>query len=97
MGILQDKGAGTEARELDGILDKEYGNVVADNIPVALVSVELDREATHIATSIIFPSLLAASRLSGCDNEVSKCCAMTGRLIRITGSPAESPSQFRIV
>jgi hypothetical protein len=37
---------------LHGILDKENGNVVANNVPVTLFSVELDRETTDIADSV---------------------------------------------
>ena len=39
-------------RELHGILDEKYGNVVANNVPVALLGVELDREATYISNSV---------------------------------------------
>ena len=38
--------------ELDRILDEEHGDVVADQIPVALLRVELDREATHVAGEV---------------------------------------------
>jgi len=35
--------------ELDGVLDEEDGDIVADNVPVALLRVELDSEAADIA------------------------------------------------
>jgi hypothetical protein len=38
-----------EVGELDGVLDEEHRDVVADEIPVALLGVELDREAAHVA------------------------------------------------
>ena len=34
------------------ILDEEYRDVVADQIPVAFLGIELDREAAHIARGI---------------------------------------------
>ena len=36
-----------EVRELDAVLDEEDGHVVADEIEVALLGVELHREAAH--------------------------------------------------
>ena len=42
-----------EVRELDSILDKEDWDVVADEIPVALLRIELGREASNIADSIL--------------------------------------------
>lgn len=39
-------------RELDGILNEEDGDVVADKVPVALLSVEFDGKATHVACRI---------------------------------------------
>ena len=39
-------------RELDGILDEEDRDVIAYQIPVALLRVELDGEAAHIARQI---------------------------------------------
>ena len=41
-----------EVRELHRVLDEEHGNVVADEIPVAFVGVELDREAAHVARGV---------------------------------------------
>ena len=41
-----------EVGELDRILDEEDGDVVADEIPVALVRVELGGEAAHIANGV---------------------------------------------
>lgn len=38
--------------ELDGVLDEENGNVVADKIPVTLLSVELGRKTTDITNGI---------------------------------------------
>ena len=39
--------------KLDRILDEEHGDVVADQIPVAFVAVELDGEAAHIARRVL--------------------------------------------
>ena len=41
-----------EIRELDRVLDEEDGDVVADDVPVALFGIELDREAAHVASKI---------------------------------------------
>jgi hypothetical protein len=38
--------------KLDRILDEEHGNVVSDDVPVALLCVELDGKATHVAYEI---------------------------------------------
>lgn len=38
--------------KLDRILNEEDGNVISNNIPVALLGIELDRKATNIAHSI---------------------------------------------
>ena len=41
-----------QVRELNGVLNEEDWNVVAHDIPVALLSVEFDGKATHITHSI---------------------------------------------
>ena len=41
-----------EIRELHRVLDEEHRDVVADEIPVAFVGVELDGEAAHIARRV---------------------------------------------
>ena len=41
-----------QVRKLHRILNEKHRNVVADQIPVALVGVKLDREAAHIARRI---------------------------------------------
>ena len=41
-----------QVRKFHRILDEEHRNVVADQIPIALVGVELHREATHIARRV---------------------------------------------
>ncbi len=41
-----------EVRKLHRVLDEEHGDVVADQVPVALVGVELDREATDVARGV---------------------------------------------
>ena len=38
--------------ELDRVLDEEHRDVVADEVPVAFLGVELDREAAHVARQI---------------------------------------------
>ena len=38
--------------ELDRVLDEEDRDVVADQVPVALLGVELDREAAHVARRV---------------------------------------------
>ena len=39
--------------ELDGILDEEHRDVIPNNVPVALLRVELDREPSHVADRIL--------------------------------------------
>ena len=41
-----------DVRELDGVLDEEHRDVVADEIPVALLGVELDCEAANVASEV---------------------------------------------
>ena len=38
-----------EVGELDGVADEEHAEVVADQVPVAVLGVELDREAARVA------------------------------------------------
>ena len=38
--------------ELDRVLDEEHRDVVADQVPVAFLGVELDREAAHVAGQV---------------------------------------------
>ena len=39
--------------ELDSILNEEYRDIVADEVPVALLSVELDGKPANVANSIL--------------------------------------------
>ena len=39
-------------RKLDGVLDEEHRNVVADDVPVAFLGIELDGEAAHVAREV---------------------------------------------
>ena len=41
-----------EVGELVGIPNEEHGRVVADQIPVAFIRIELDREAAHVPLGI---------------------------------------------
>ena len=41
-----------EVGELDRVLDEEHRDVVADEVPVALLGVELHREAAHVAGEV---------------------------------------------
>ncbi|KAI9166472.1 LOW QUALITY PROTEIN: putative two component histidine kinase [Paramyrothecium foliicola] len=45
-----------DVRELHGVLDEEDGDVVADEVPVALLGVELDGEAAHVADRVGGPA-----------------------------------------
>jgi hypothetical protein len=38
--------------KLDSILNEEYRDIVAHNIPVALVSIELNRKSPNISDSV---------------------------------------------
>ena len=51
-----------EIGKLDRILDEEDGNVVADEVEIALVGVELDREAAHIAGHVSRPGAAGDGR-----------------------------------
>ena len=42
-----------EVGELDRVLDEEHRHVVADQVPVAFVGVELDGEAAHVARRVL--------------------------------------------
>jgi hypothetical protein len=44
-----------EVAELVGVADEEYRRVVADQVPVALVGVELDREAASSRSASAAP------------------------------------------
>ena len=50
VGLLLDRV--DEVGELDRVLDEEDRDVVADEIPVALLRVELHREAAHVAGEV---------------------------------------------
>jgi len=41
-----------DIRKFDGILDEEDGNVVAHDVPVALLCVELDSKAAYITNGV---------------------------------------------
>jgi hypothetical protein len=41
-----------EVGELDGVLDKEHGDVVADEVEVAFGGIELDGKAAHVAREV---------------------------------------------
>lgn len=42
-----------DIRELDGILDEENGHVVADEIPISFLCVELHGKSTNITNSVL--------------------------------------------
>ena len=41
-----------EVGEFDGILDEKHRNVVSNNIPISLVRVEFDRDASYISHGV---------------------------------------------
>ncbi len=41
-----------QIRELDGVLDKEDWDVIANDIPITLLSIELDGEASHVTDNV---------------------------------------------
>ena len=51
-----------EVRKLVGVAHEEDRRVVADHVPVALLGVELEREATHIAFGVGGPQLAGHGR-----------------------------------
>ena len=42
-----------EVRELDGVLNKENRNVVADDIPVPFLCVHLESKSSHVTDSVL--------------------------------------------
>ncbi len=57
-----------EVGEFDGVLDEEDGDVVADQVPVAVLGVELDGEAADVAGEIsgaAFPATVEKRVKSG--------------------------------
>lgn len=42
-----------EVRKLDGFLDEENWYVVADDVPISLLRVELDCESSYVAYSVL--------------------------------------------
>ena len=42
----------TKVGELDRILDEEDRDIVSNNVPISLVSVELDSEASHVSHGV---------------------------------------------
>ena len=46
-----------QIRKLDGVRDKNDRHVVADQIPIAFVGIELDRKAAHVLGGIFRASL----------------------------------------
>src|SRR6188472_2026403 len=46
-----------EIRELHRVLNEEHGDIVADEVPIAFVRVELYRKTAHIARRICRPAL----------------------------------------
>ena len=50
-----------QVRELDGVLNEEHWNVIADNVPVALLRVDFDGEAADV-TGEVGRALIAGRR-----------------------------------
>ena len=69
-----------QVRELDGVLDEEHWDVVADDVPVSLLCIELDGEPSHIADSVlprfwqISKDLLATDNCSPHYREILALC-----------------------
>ena len=55
-----------EVRELAGVLDEEDRRVVADQVVVAVLGVELQREAARVAKSVRRTCLASDSRETDC-------------------------------
>jgi hypothetical protein len=51
-----------EVRELDGVLDEEHRGVFADEVIVALLGVELHREAARVADGVRRPQVAGHGR-----------------------------------
>jgi hypothetical protein len=73
--------------KLHGVLDKEDGDVVANNIPVALFGVKLDSETTDIAHGVGRTTATQDSgesqedgSLAGCVGEYASGCDIGSRL-----------------
>jgi len=72
--------------KLDGILDKEDGNVVADQIPVTLLGVELDSEPTHITNRIGAPAAAKDSREADEHRRYARRICQDGRKRHVLGT-----------
>ncbi|MNV24453.1 hypothetical protein D3C71_1155170 [compost metagenome] len=64
-----------QIREFHRILDEEHGHVVAHQIPIALVRIELDRKAAHVARRVLGP---AFARHGGKPHEYRRALALFG-------------------
>jgi len=62
-------------REFYGVLDKENGNIISDEIPVSLLGVEFGRESAHITDSI---GASTASKDGGKSNKNWSCTGCIG-------------------
>ena len=54
-----------KVREFDGILDEENRDVVADQVPVAFLSVKLNRKSAHVSRGIYRTSAAGNSGYTG--------------------------------
>ena len=78
-----------EVRKLDRVLDEEHRNVVADQVPVALVRVELDREAADIARRVL-RSLRARDRREAAEHRRALALLRENRGARQLGNGARA-------
>lgn len=69
--------------KLDAILDEEDRNIISHDIPITLICVEFDREASHISYSISTPTTTLNGGEAQKDGSGSRCVSQNsgGRYI----------------
>src|SRR5689334_4990898 len=65
--------------KFDGVLDEEHGNVIADEIPIALLRVELHGKPTDIAYCVSAASAAEDSREPDKDGRLPRGVGQDGR------------------
>ena len=72
-----------EIGKLDRVLDEEHRDVVADEIPVAFVGIELDREAAGVARRVLRSALASDGRETH-EHRRPLSCILERRRARVT-------------
>ena len=78
-----------DIRELHRILNEEDRNVVSNNVPVALIGIELDSEASHISNSIGRATATKDGREAKEDRSCARCVGEDASRSHICGGLEE--------